>query len=181
MHNQPGSYAHMNQFIKNMFVICVPFQKELLLDFAMYLVKQNADITEAQELLTSKLSHKSFSSCSLLRAYSGLFSYLSWKKSRIQLEKRDVEGEDIEEMSHISDSASLTNLKRQMDFHGKQALLLFAGLVEHSGVWDIFVTRQIEMLKYYNKDDEARKVLLRYKEKNPENPNAHRYMYVLSQ
>lgn len=176
MHNQPGSYAHMNQFIKNMFVICVPFQKELLLDFAMYLVKQNGDITEAQELLTSKLSHKSFSSCPLLRAYSGLFAYLSWKKNRIQLEKRDIEGEDIEEMSHISDNASLTNLKRQMDFHGKQALLLFAGLVEHSGVWDIFVTRQIEMLKYYNKDDEARKVLLRYKEKNPENPNAHRYM-----
>ena len=91
------------------------------------------------------------------------------------MEKRDVEGEDIEEMSHISDSASLTNLKRQMYFHGKQALLLFAGLVEHSGVWHI-LTKQIEMLKYYNKDDEARKVLLRYKEKNPENPNAHRYM-----
>lgn len=55
MCNQPGSYAHMNQFIKNMFVICVPYQKELLLDFAMYLVKHNSDTTEAQELLTTKL------------------------------------------------------------------------------------------------------------------------------
>ena len=78
-------------------MICVPFQKELLLNFAMYLVKQNADITEAQELLTSELSHKSFSSCPLLRAYSGLFAYLLWKKSRIQLEKTDVEGEDIDQ------------------------------------------------------------------------------------
>ena len=49
MRNRPGSHTHMNQFIKNMFVICVPFQKELLLNFALYLVQQNSDITEAQE------------------------------------------------------------------------------------------------------------------------------------
>ena len=56
MCKRPGSYIHMSQFTKSMFVICIPYQKELLLDFAMYLVKHNSDITEAQELLTAKLS-----------------------------------------------------------------------------------------------------------------------------
>ena len=172
MRNRPGSYAHMNQFIKNMFVICVPFQKEILLDLAMYLVKHNEDITEAQELLTSKLSQKSFQSSVLLRAYSGLFAYLSWKKCKIQFEKRDLDVEELGGWGHMAEN--VTNLRRQMDFHGKQALVLFRDLVEHNGVWDIFVTKHVEMLKYYNKADEARRILERYKEKNPENPNAHR-------
>ena len=174
MRNRPGSHTHMNQFIKNMFVICVPFQKELLLNFAMYLVQQNSDITEAQELLTSKLSHKSFTSSILLRAYSGLFAYISWKKCRLQLEKKAVDGDDIDDLGHVSENVAVTNLRQQMDFHGKQALALFGDLVEHSGVWDIFVTRQVEMLKYYSKGGEARKILVRYKDKNPKNPNAHR-------
>jgi len=167
----------MGQFIKSMFVVCIPFQKELLLDFVMYLVKQNSDITEAQELLNSKLSVKSFQSNILLRAYSGLFAYISWKKCRLQLEKRDLDTEDLGGWSHGAESATDSNLKRQVDFHGKQALVLFHDLVEQNGVWDIFLIKQVEVLKYYNQADEARRILERYKEKNPENPNAHRYLY----
>ena len=174
MCNRPGSYAHMNQFIKNMFVICVPYQKELLLDFAMYQVKHNSDTTEAQELLTTKLSGKAFQSSVLLRAYSGLFGCLSWKKCKLQLEKRDLDVEDIGGWSHEAEGATGINLKQQMDFQAKWALVLFGDLVEHDGVWDIFITKQVDMLKYYNKSDEARKILERYKEKNPENPNTHR-------
>ena len=175
MCKRPGSYIHMSQFTKSMFVICIPYQKELLLDFAMYLVKHNSDITEAQELLTAKLSDKSFQSSVLLRGYSGLFAYLSWKKCKLQLEKRGLDVEDLGGWIHEAEGTTVINLQRQMGFHGKQALALFGNLVEHGGVWDIFVTKQVELLKYYNKSDEVRRILERYKEKNPENPNAHRY------
>ena len=110
----------------------------------------------------------------LLRAYSELFGYLSWKKCKLQLEKRDLDVEDIGGWSHEADGATVINLKQQMDFQAKRALVLFGDLVEHDGVWDIFITKQVDMLKYYNKSDEARKILERYKEKNPENLNAHR-------
>ena len=63
-----------------------------------------------------------------------------------------------------------------MKFHGNKALLCFDQLVENSGVWDIFISKQVELLQYYDKQDEARNILQRYKEKNPENPNAHRYV-----
>jgi len=171
--NQPGSFAHVSQMIKNMFVICVPFKSEILLDLTMYLVKHNSDITEAQELLTSKLSQKPFLSSTLLRAYNGLFAYLSWKKCKVQFDKKDLDAEDLFMAENVNDA----NLRRQMDFYGKKALILFDNLVEHCGVWDIFITRQVEMLKYYDRADEAKRILLRYKQKNPENPNAHRYLY----
>lgn len=175
MCNRPGSYIHISQFTKSMFVICIPYQKELLLDFAMYLVKHNSDITEAQELLTAKLSDKSFQTSALLRAYCGLFAYLSWKKCKLQLEKRELDVEDLGGWIHEAEGTTVTNLQRQMGFRGKQALALFGNLVENGGVWDIFVTKQVELLKYYNKSDEVKRILKRYKEKNAQNPNAHRY------
>ena len=175
MRNLPGSFVHVNQLIKNMFVICVPFKTELLLDLAMYLVKDNSDITEAQELLTSKLSQESFLSSLILRAYSGLFAYLQWKKCKLQFDSRDLDGEDLHDWDHTEgDNMADANLRRQMDFHGKKALVLFGNLVEHCGVWDIFITRQVELLQYYDRADEAKRILMRYKEKNPENPNTHR-------
>ena len=167
--SQPGSFTHVNQLIKNMFVICVPFKSEILLDLTLYLVKHNSDITEAQELLTSKLAQKPFFASNLLRAYSGLFAYLSWKKCKLKFDKKDLDAEDL-----MAENTNDANLRRQMDFFGKKALILFGGLVEHCGVWDIFVTRQVEMLKYYDRADEAKRILVRYKQKNPENPNAHR-------
>ena len=170
MRNQQGSFAHVVQMMKSMFVICVPFKKEILLDLTLYLAKHNSDITESQELLTSKLSQEPFLSSNLLRAYSGLFAYLSWNKCKLQFDKKNLNAEDL----FIAENVSDANLRRQMDFYGKKALILFGNLVEHCGVWDIFITRQVELLKYYNRADEAKRILLKYKEKNPENPNAHR-------
>ena len=173
MRNRPGSYAHVTQLLKNMFVICVPFQNEILLDLATYLVKHNSDITEAQELLTSKITEKTFVSSAILRAYTGLFAYILWKKCKLQCDKKELDVEDFSEWSHTHTSDN--TLKRQMDFHGKKALVLFHDiLVEHGGVWDIFITRQVELLRYYDQADEAKRVLMKYKEKNPENPNTHR-------
>ena len=166
---------HMMQFLKNMFVICVPFKTELLLDLAMYLVKHNNDITEAQELLTSKLSQKPFMSSPVVQAYAGLFAYIQWKKCKHSIDNRYLENDDHSDMDLTGgDNRTYADLKRQMDFHGKKALVFFVNLVEHCGVWDIFITRQVEMLKYYDMADEAKSILVKYKDKNPENPNSHR-------
>ncbi|XP_029195702.2 uncharacterized protein LOC114961236 isoform X2 [Acropora millepora] len=174
MSNNTRSYSHLSQFIKNMFVICGPYRTELLLDYAMYLVQYNSDITEANELLTTKLSDKSLQSSVLLKAYAGLFAYLSWKKSKKQLDKKQLDNEEATVYGQDAQNSAASNLKRQMDFHAKQALALFDNSVEHKGNWDIFVTKQVEILDYYNRSEEARKILEQYMEKNPENPNAYR-------
>ncbi|XP_074607049.1 TATA box-binding protein-associated factor RNA polymerase I subunit A-like [Acropora palmata] len=177
MSNNTRSYSHLSQFIKNMFVICGPYRTELLLDYAMYLVQHNSDITEANELLTTKLSDKSLQSSVLLKAYAGLFAYLSWKKSKKQLDKKQLDNEEATVYGQDAQNSAASNLKRQMDFHAKQALAMFNNSVEHKGNWDIFVTKQVEILEYYNRSEEARKILEQYMKKNPENPNAYRYLY----
>ena len=177
MSNNTRSYSHLSQFIKNMFVICGPYRTELLLDYAMYLVQYNSDITEANELLTTKLSDKSLQSSVLLKGYAGLFAYLSWKKSKKQLDKKQLDNEEATVYGQDAQNSAASNLKRQMDFHAKQALAMFNNSVEHKGNWDIFVTKQVEILEYYNRSEEARKILEQYMEKNPENPNAYRYLY----
>ena len=177
MSNNTRSYSHLSQFIKNMFVICGPYRTELLLDYAMYLMQHNSDITEANELLTTKLSDKSLQSSVLLKAYAGLFAYLSWKKSKIQLDKKQLDNEEASVYGQDAQNSAASNLKRQMDFHAKQALAMFNNSVEHKGNWDIFVTKQVEILEYYNRSEEARIILEQYMEKNPENPNAYRYLY----
>ena len=65
-------------------------------------------------------------------------------------------------------------IERQLNVHGKRALSFFDGLVKCDGVWDVFITKQVELLQYYDNNDEARRLLKMYKEKNPDNPNAHR-------
>ncbi|KAK2551447.1 TATA box-binding protein-associated factor RNA polymerase I subunit A, partial [Acropora cervicornis] len=148
MSNNTRSYSHLSQFIKNMFVICGPYRTELLLDYAMYLVQHNSDITEANELLTTKLSDKSLQSSVLLKAYAGLFAYLSWKKSKKQLDKKQLDNEEATVYGQDAQNSAASNLKRQMDFHAKQALAMFNNSVEHKGNWDIFVTKQVEILEY---------------------------------
>ena len=164
----------MTQFVKSMFILCVPFREELLLDYAMYLIKHNSDITEACEMLAGKMHQPPFVTNHLLRAYLGLLEFLLWKKDKLRMEKRISEDQSLSYWDVMAGNSQHGNLKRQMDFHAKKALGLFHDLVENIGVWDIFIVKQVEILKYYNRTDEGRKIFERYKEKNQENPNAHR-------
>ncbi|XP_031569735.1 TATA box-binding protein-associated factor RNA polymerase I subunit A-like, partial [Actinia tenebrosa] len=169
LRNLKRNHKCIVQFFKYVFMICYPYKEEILLDFAMYLIQEQQEITEAHELIRGKCGNKPFSENRLLQAYLGLFEYVTWN-SKLTKEKQLGFEQDV----YINMN---TEKSKQISYHGNKALGYFENLVETDGLWDIFVTRQVELLVYYGKVDEARKTLEKYLEKNPENPNAHRYLY----
>jgi len=161
-------HTRIVQFFKYVFMLCFKNQDEILIDFAMYLVQYNRNITEANELINSKSSKKSFGKNKLLQGYTGIFEYTLWKLNQSKQNHSIHTADDEFEETKVE-----SKLKNNM-YHANKALQLFDGLVECEGVWDIFVLRQIEILMFMEKFDDAQKVLEKYRDRNPENPNTHR-------
>ena len=65
-----------------------------------------------------------------------------------------------------------------MHFHAKLALVNLKGVLEESGHWDVFVLKIVEMLDYYKERESAVQLLESYRDKNMDNPNAHRYLLI---
>ncbi|XP_068707113.1 TATA box-binding protein-associated factor RNA polymerase I subunit A-like isoform X2 [Montipora foliosa] len=131
-------------------------------------------------LLDSLLNHQFDDAVQCMVALCGACAKtpeMFWRKGKLQLDRRHLDDEVNAGHDHEAGDSTTANLKRQVDFLAKQALVLFSNLVEYEGNWDIFITKQVEVLKYYGKSDDTREILDRYKEKNTENPNAHRYLY----
>lgn len=166
LRNLKRNHACIVKFFKYVFLLCYPYQEEILLDFAMSLIQEKQEITEAYELIRGKCGNKPFNKNKLLQAYLGLFEYLTWN-SKLTKERQSSFEQEFETNMNTEQS-------KQISYHGNKAIGYFENLVETDGLWDIFVSRQVQMLVYYGKVDEARKTLERYREKNPENPNAHR-------
>ena len=81
------------QFFKYVFMLCYPYQGEILLDFAMYLIQEKQEITEAYELIRGKCGNKPFNQNKLLQAYLGVagiryMEYQRDKKKAIQFRTR---------------------------------------------------------------------------------------------
>ncbi len=65
-----------------------------------------------------------------------------------------------------------------MHFYAKQALVDLKGVLEESGHWDVFVLKIVEILDYYKERESAVQLLESYRDKNMDNPNAHRYLLI---
>lgn len=157
-------HARIVQFFKYVFMLCYKNQDEILIDFAMYLVQFHRNITEAYELLNGKSTRKSLENNKLLQGYLGIFEYTLWKL-------------DESRTKHLSDSLDDEFEEHKLTdnmYNANKALQYFESAVESEGVWDIFVLRQIELLMYMGNFDKAQKVLEKYRENNPNNPNSHR-------
>lgn len=161
-----------------MFTLCRPYREEILLDFAFYLIQEKNDITEAYELLNSQYGQKPYNNSKCIANYLGLLEYIQWKSNKLQF--FDTTGSSFKsEVAYSSfdfshESITGENSRRKVDFHGKRALAFFSGITDNSGVLDVFVSRHVELLLYYDKKDEAHKILKQYRANNPDNPNAHR-------
>ncbi|KAK3713309.1 hypothetical protein QZH41_009032, partial [Actinostola sp. cb2023] len=169
--SQRGNHTRRIKFFKYMFMLCYPYQEEILLDFAMYLVKDHKNITEAFELMNGKSTKTPLNNNKLLQAYMGLFEYILWKTKDLK-ERRSRNSIGVDMEGHDMELKQNDNI-----YHANKALQFFDKLVENEGVWDVFVMRQVELLMFFERNNEAQTILERYREKNPENPNTHRYLY----
>ena len=161
--------------------MCRPYREEILLEFAFYLIKEKANITEAYELINSRFGQKPYSSNNLIARYLGLLEYLLWKSKKVKLSKTTCSPEFVRTSLNFSyESTAIEYQKRKVDFHGRRALAYFTAIPSYLGVLDIFILRHAELLLYYDRKDEACEILKRYRDNNQENPNAHRWVRKLT-
>eukprot|EP00794_Sanderia_malayensis_P011779 gene11779-12999_t len=154
--------------------LCPQYNSQMTLDMAFYLLKSNNDLLEAYQYLTKCLENKRVKRESLLHAYLGMFEYALWKMDieKLLLTKKDEPVDNFE--------ADETTEPNDMHYYAKRALGNMKVILEEPGIWDAFVLKIVEVLDYYRQGHEAVALLEAYKEKNKQNPNAHRYLYLFS-
>ncbi|XP_048589937.1 TATA box-binding protein-associated factor RNA polymerase I subunit A isoform X2 [Nematostella vectensis] len=173
----PGNPLRVVQFYKYLFPICTPYQREMLLDLGFFLIHSNNDLTEAYELLKDKASSEPFSKDKLVHGYLGLFEYIFWKRKNMQLEDHSSLQGLLDSVEEGAGSMHNSMLLKELVFYSRKAMAYFHGLVDCDGIWDLFLTRHAELLVFHGQNEDAIKMLTRYRDKNPENPNTHRYLY----
>ncbi|KAG7222740.1 hypothetical protein INR49_026350 [Caranx melampygus] len=99
----------------------------------------------------------------LIQAYRSLLDYIIWCDKKFTRSSADQPDTD--------DDQELHNYFRQASVNLEEIL-------KNPGVWDPFILSYIEMLEFYELDEEALKVLNNYAYDSsfPPNPNAHVYL-----
>lgn len=151
--------------------------KEILLEYLLFVLHQG-DINEAKHVFTvhaiSKKNHAVTEQTKnvdiLCKAYQGLVYYVEWILAKSRHKKFQDLGKQL-------DTETSENFEQLMLACADKALNNFEVLKEVSGVWDIFITKHLEILEHYDKLEEAEALLRSYKDKNEDNPNAHKFLY----
>nr|CAB3266792.1 TATA box-binding protein-associated factor RNA polymerase I subunit A [Phallusia mammillata] len=98
-----------------------------------------------------------------MEGYLGMVEYILWKVAVSQY--------IVEHQPSLEDpQCEKANL-------AKSALQHFEKITDKPGTWDIFVSKHVEILCYYEKYEEAREMLCSYSSSHMDNPNAHKYLY----
>ncbi|XP_026197274.1 TATA box-binding protein-associated factor RNA polymerase I subunit A [Anabas testudineus] len=121
-------------------------------------------LSVAESWRHGKESSAQYQKTKLIQAYRSLLDYIIWcDKKFAQLNTDYHDSGDNQEMHNYFRQASV-NLKE---------------ILKNPGVWDPFILSYVEMLEFYEDQEEALKVLKDYAYDNsfPPNPNAHVYLY----
>ncbi|XP_041467869.1 TATA box-binding protein-associated factor RNA polymerase I subunit A-like [Lytechinus variegatus] len=141
-----------------------PYQKKL--EHALFLLRQDrmkdalttlSEMWPASKKCANKESNQPEIRKKLISANAGLIEYCQWH------EKIKGRGDD-----EVVEDATLR----------KRALTNLGKFNNEPGVWDIFITKQVEMLETKEGSiNKAEQILNNYLSNNPGNPNAHVYLY----
>lgn len=153
------------KFSKLMSALCPQYSNQIVIDMAFQILRNGNDAREAYQFLVSNINNKRVKYDVMFRAYLGLFEYVLWK---MDIRKKTITDEEY--VGKISEKISFGD----MNFNAKRALDGMRVVIYENGEWDCFVIKMLEILDYYNKAEEAISLLKEYREKNMENPNAHR-------
>ncbi|XP_061174806.1 TATA box-binding protein-associated factor RNA polymerase I subunit A-like [Saccostrea echinata] len=150
--------------------------KEVLLEYLLFVLHQG-EVTEAKYLLTNIPKQKRVTVTEytkqvdiLCKAYHGLVFYVEWMVAKNRNQRLKDLGDQLD------DDVS-NNYEDLMKTCADKAINCFDVLKSGQGVWDIFITKQVEILEYYCKLEEAGDILQAYKQQNKDNPNAHKFLY----
>ena len=164
-----GLMGTKRKFHKLMSSLCPQYSNQMVNDMAFQILSNGNDAREAYQFLISNINNKRVKYDVLFRAYIGMFEFVLWK---INLDK--VDNNDVDNHGKKTERA----LSENMSFDAKRALENMRIVLYEPGIWDCFVLKILEILEYYDNKEEAVSMLEQYREKNMNNPNAHRYYLI---
>ncbi|XP_071482001.1 TATA box-binding protein-associated factor RNA polymerase I subunit A-like [Diadema antillarum] len=165
LQNHPqGSRELVEQLLQRMTKINNRNRQKKRLEHALYHLSQG-ELKRAHDTISQRLPFMAGSTDAaqedfwehMASLYKGLIEYILWCE-----EKRKVAGEET------SDSA---------DTHAKNALKEWNLKFDEPGVWDVFVTKAVEIHESLGDINVGLELLESYCRTHPGNPNAHVYLY----
>ena len=161
------------KFYKLMSALCPQYSNQMVIDMAFQILNNGNDAREAFQFLVSNINNKRVKYNVAFRAYIGMFEYVLWKSDLPKAKNCEVHEE------HFHSSLEKVSVE-PMSYNAKRALESMRIVLYENGIWDCIILKMLEILDYYNNIDEAASVLETYRIKNMDNPNAHRYLYILT-
>ncbi|XP_022095693.1 TATA box-binding protein-associated factor RNA polymerase I subunit A-like isoform X2 [Acanthaster planci] len=125
---------------------------------------QSAKITNQIRLKKSDVERQEYWMM-MIKAYSGLLKYVNWYRNYLLPRQEAGTNQLRAEKPGFSDADGV---------NGSQFTV---PVPDKPGVWDIFITKQAEILETNGKVDDARELLQKYITSGPDNPNAYKYLY----
>ncbi|KAK3802660.1 hypothetical protein RRG08_001923 [Elysia crispata] len=174
----------LQQFVKQVSTLRSISVVEVLVEFLLHLLTQG-NLSEAKELkLDLRKNTKRIGSMkdpkrqvaqTLFEAYQGLILYAQWKQALLSQDQESLElsQDPVHQSSQFSVSVAEPRLL------ANAAIESLSTVQDKPGVWDIFISRVVEMQVFYGSVETARDLLTDYAYKNANNPNSHRYLYEL--
>ncbi|XP_050404265.1 TATA box-binding protein-associated factor RNA polymerase I subunit A [Patella vulgata] len=157
---------------------------EIVLDYLLYLLshgqyKNIQDLPGVKENIRSTITERISEVKNLYSAYAGLMWYGEWLrlKDEYDRQKDGSPDTDINTLSSSFIGNQTSNLRSKMDNLAHRISELWIGLVDKTGVWDIFLYKLIEVYEEQGKLEEAEDILKKYKEKNDMNISIYKQMY----
>ncbi|KAF3850041.1 hypothetical protein F7725_019760 [Dissostichus mawsoni] len=148
--------------VRHYLMICLEHSFHLLLNGHIEEAKRQLSVSESWRY--GKESAAQFQRTKLIQAYRSLLDYIIWCDKKFT--------HSSTEHSDFADNQDIRNYFRTASVNLKEIL-------KNPGVWDPFILSYVEMLEFYEDQEEALKVLNDYAYDNsfPPNPNAHVYLY----
>lgn len=183
LYTNPETNARLVDQLINQLKWCSDLNaKEVLLEYAMFLLNQARPEDAALAFMNipkhigvkKEPTARSEYIDVLFEAYHGLVYYVEWLKVKSQMEHvQNTATDNI----HLQSTPIMCNYEELMKKHCQKALNCFQCLKGRLGIWDIFVTKHLELLEYYSRYEECEDLLESYIQTNSDNPNAYRYLY----
>lgn len=177
----------IQQFFKQMYLLRELNVRDTVLEFVLYLLTQGLTqeathvIQESHKIRRGvrmlKQTEHTQHLCGLLDAYQGMIFYVDWRQAIHGSTASQNMSESFYDLMQPTEGPSEDAI-RQM---AARALLALDLLPDKAGVWDIFLPKAIEIHEYYEEFERARQLLQKYRKRNPDNPNSHRFLYEFLQ
>ncbi|XP_076021364.1 TATA box-binding protein-associated factor RNA polymerase I subunit A [Genypterus blacodes] len=170
LHHHPNAkMADYTNIYERMKHLGVRHYLMISLEHAFHLLL-NGQIEEAKHQLSvaeswryGKESGRQFQKTKLIQAYRSLLDYIIWCDKKVTHSNTgNPEGDD-----------------QDMQNYFRQASLNLKDILKNPGIWDPFVLSYVEMLEFYEEQEEALNVLnnYAYNDTFPPNPNAHVFLF----